>query len=120
MFYQSQHVTDAFTGRVFNMVAKAKLGLPPDHDAIKRSTEAIPGVLTILEGHLAKSRLMMGDEFSLVDCCYLPSLNALAMTHYDLEDYPKVIAYLANAAERPSWQAAGMVDFRRDFAIPKP
>ncbi len=119
MFFQSQHVTDALTGRVFNMVAKAKLGLPPDHDAIKRSTEAIPGVLALLEGHLAKSRWMLGDEFSLVDCCYLPGLNALAMTHYHLKDYPKVSAYLANGAERPSWQAAGMIDFERAFAIPK-
>ena len=113
-------MTDALTGRVFNMVAKAKLGLPPDHDAIKRSNEAIPGVLALLEGHLAKSRWMLGDEFSLVDCCYLPGLNALAMTHYHLKDYPKVSAYLANGAERPSWQAAGMIDFQRAFAIPKP
>jgi glutathione S-transferase len=120
MFYAAQHVSDAFTGRVFNMVAKAKLGLPPDHDAIKRSTDAIPGVLAILEAHLAKSRWMLGDEFSLVDCCYLPSLNALEMTHYNLKDYPKVSGYLANGAERPSWQAAGILDFRRDFAIAKP
>ena len=44
---------------------------------------------------------MLGQEFSLVDCDYGPTLNVLEKAGFSLAEFPKVKAYLD--ATRAPW-----------------
>ena len=81
------------------------MGGTPDEAAIVRGEKAIVAPLSILEHHLAKNRWILGASFSLVDCDYGPTLNALEKASFSLEDFPKTKAYVDAIRERPAWQA---------------
>ena len=49
---------------------------------------------TPLPGSLVKVSWMLGDEFSLVDCDYGPTLNVLDKAGFNFGDFPKASAYL--------------------------
>jgi glutathione S-transferase len=55
--------------------APGKTGVPADETVIASGEKALPPVLSILEGQLAKNKWLLGSEFSLVDCAYCPILN---------------------------------------------
>jgi glutathione S-transferase len=56
------------TDLAFNRIAIKLLGVPGDHDARARGEKALPGVIAIIEGQLAKGKWILGNEFTLVDC----------------------------------------------------
>ena len=80
------------------------LGVPGDQDAITRGEKALPGVIAIIEGQLAKGKWMMGNEFSLVDCDYTPVLNVIEKAGFTYGDFPRVRAYLDACRSRPAWK----------------
>jgi glutathione S-transferase len=47
---------------------------------------------------------MLGDDFTLVDCAYCPTLNVIEKAGFSLGDFPKVRAYLDAMRSRPAWQ----------------
>jgi glutathione S-transferase len=67
--------------------------------------------LPILERHLSSHAWMLGREFSLVDCCYGPQLDALMLSRWPLDDYPGVGAYVERVRQRPAWQ---LCEFRTE------
>jgi glutathione S-transferase len=105
LFFLSAHVSLPVTDLAFNRIAAKLLGLTPDEGAIARGEQSMPAVIGILEGHLAKSKWMLGDDFSLVDCAYGPVLNALEKARFSFADFPDVQTYLDTFRSRPSWQA---------------
>jgi glutathione S-transferase len=105
LFFLSAHVSPPVTDLAFNRIAAKLLGLTPDEGAIARGEQAMPAVIGILEGHLAKGKWMLSDEFSLVDCAFGPVLNALEKARFSFADFPKVRTYLEGFRSRPSWQA---------------
>ena len=105
LFFLSGHLSPSVTDLAFNRIAAKVLGLTPDEDAIARGEKALPSIIGILEGHLAKSKWMLGADFSLVDCAYGPVMNALEKARFTFADFPKVQAYLYTFRSRPSWQA---------------
>ena len=48
---------------------------------------------------------MLGDDFSLVDCCYGPVFDALALAGAYIEAYPAIGRHLAQMRERRAWKA---------------
>lgn len=62
-----------------------------------------------MEADLAAGAYLAGDSFSLAECAMLPFVERMNDLRPDLtaaSDYPKVHAWLARLAQRPSWQAA--------------
>jgi glutathione S-transferase len=104
LFFLSTHISPPTTDLVFNRIAVKLSGLPADEAAIVRGEKALPGVLGIIEGHLEKSRWMLGDELTLVDCAYCPVLNAIDKAGFSLDQFPRVKAYLTTLRERPAWK----------------
>ena len=83
---------------------RAKLfGRPVDEVTVERGEQALPAPLTIVEGHLAHSKWMMGAEFSLVDCAYCPVLNVIEKSGFGLAEFPRLAAYLDACRARPAW-----------------
>jgi glutathione S-transferase len=105
MFFLAQHISPSATDLAFNRIAAKLLGIPGDQEAIARGEKALPGVLGIIEGQLAKGRWMLGNEFSLVDCDYTPVLNVIEKAGLSYRDFPKVQGYLDACRSRPAWQA---------------
>ena len=88
----------------FNRIAVKLLGLPGDEAAIARGEKALPAALSILEGHLAKNKWVLGNDFSLVDCDYGPTLNVLEKAGFGFGQFPKVSAYLDAIRARKAWK----------------
>lgn len=104
LFFLSEHLSPPATDLAFNRRGARLLGLTPDEDAIARGEKALPKVIGILEGQLAKGKWLLGEDFSLVDCAYCPMLNAVEKAGLSFGDFPKVRAYLDAVRSRPAWQ----------------
>jgi glutathione S-transferase len=104
MFFLAQHVSPSATDLAFNRIAVKLLGVPGDQDAIARGEKALPGVIAVIEGQLAKGKWMLGNEFTLVDCDYTPVLNVIEKASFSYRDFPKVQSYLDACRSRPAWQ----------------
>jgi len=103
LFFLSGHISPSATDLAFNRLAAKVLGIPSDQNAIARAEKALPGVIGIVEGQLARGQWMLGNEFSLVDCAYTPYLNAIEKAGFGYSDFPKVQAYLDACRARPAW-----------------
>ncbi len=104
LFYLSGHVSPPTTDLAFNRIAAKLLGLPVDEAAIIRGEKALPEVIRIVEGQLAKGKWIMGSDFSLVDCGYGPVLNVLDKAGFKLDEFPKVAAYMEAIRSRRVWK----------------
>jgi glutathione S-transferase len=104
LFFLSTHISPSATDLAFNRIAAKLVGLPADEAAIARGEKALPDVIGIIEGHLAKNKWMMGEEFSLVDCAYCPVLNVIEKAGFSYGDFPKVREYLDAVRARPAWK----------------
>ena len=104
LFYLSAHLSPPTTDMAFNRIAAKLLGLPVDEAAIERGEKALPEVIKVLEGQLAKAKWILGREFSLVDCGYGPVLNVLEKAGFSFGPFPKVAAYLEEIRERGAWK----------------
>jgi glutathione S-transferase len=103
LFFLSAHITPPTTELVFNRLAVKVLGLPADEDAIARGEKVLPTVLLALESHLAKSRWLLGEDFTLVECAYGPILNAIEKAGLSYDAFPKVHGYLEAIRSRRAW-----------------
>lgn len=104
LFFSSQHIAPPATDLAFNRIAVKFAGLPADEAAIARGEKALPAVMSILEGQLARNKWILGDDFSLVDCAYCPVLNVIEKAGFSYGDFPKVHAYLDAVRARPAWK----------------
>jgi glutathione S-transferase len=104
LFYLSTHVSPPATELAFNRIAVKLRGGTGDEAAIARGEKALPEVIRILEGQLARSKWIVGDDFTLVDCAYCPTLNVIEKAGFSFAEFPKVSAYLAALRARPAWQ----------------
>src|SRR5215468_12109892 len=103
LFFLSQHVMPA-AGEVALRIRSRVTGVPADETVIARGEQALPPVLSILEGQLAKNKWLLGSEFSLVDCAYCPILNVIEKAGFSFADFPKVQTYLDTCRARPTWK----------------
>jgi len=104
LFFLSAHIAPSATDLVFNRLAVKVLGLKGDEDAIARGEKALPSVLEIPEDQLAKTKCLLGEEFSLVECAYGPVLNAIEKAGFSLEGFPELRDYLNAIRSRRAWQ----------------
>ena len=104
LFFLSGHVTPPAADLVRNRIAVKFFGGKPDEDAIARAEKALPDVIRIVEGELAKSKWLLSNDFTLVDCAYAPILNITEKAGFSFEEFPKVKGYLDAMRSRPSWQ----------------
>jgi glutathione S-transferase len=78
---------------------------PPDTLARESAEKHGARYLALVNERLERQAWMLGEEFSLVDCCYAPVFDALSLAGEYLAAYPAIDRYLARARERRSWKA---------------
>ncbi len=104
LFFLTSTISPPATELAFNRIAVKLVGLPADEAAIARGEKGLVGPIGIMEEHLAGRRWMLGEEFSLVDCDFGPTLNVIEKAGFSFADFPRVTAYLAAIRERRAWQ----------------
>jgi glutathione S-transferase len=104
LFFLAGHISPPATDLAFNRVAVKLLGIPGDEAAIARGEKALPEVIGILEGCLANSQWLLGENLSLVDCAYGPVLNVVERAGFNFNGFPKVAAYLDAIRSRRAWK----------------
>ena len=104
LFFLSTHISPPATELAFNRIAVKLSGGQGDEAAIARGEKALPDVIGIIEGQLAKGKWIMGNEFTLVDCAYGAVLNVVEKAGFSFDGYPKVKGYLNAIRERPAWK----------------
>jgi glutathione S-transferase len=107
LFFESRHLSEPIGELWFNGYVARQMDRPPDTRAIERAEKAGARYLSLVDERLDKQAWMLGDEFSLVDCCYAPVFDALSLAGEYLAAYPAIGRYLARARERRSWKACG-------------
>ncbi|HVN30309.1 MAG TPA: glutathione S-transferase family protein, partial [Candidatus Binataceae bacterium] len=104
LFYLSTHIGPPTVDLVFNRLAVRLRGLQGDQAAIERGEKALPPTLAIIEERLAKHKWLMGEEFTLVECAYGPTLNAVDKAGFSFAEFPRVKSYLDAIRARPAYQ----------------
>jgi glutathione S-transferase len=104
LFFLTSAISPPATEVAFNRIAVKLSGGTPDEAAIARGEKALPDPIRIVDQHLATHKWMLGDEFSLVDCDYGPTLNVLDKAGFTFGDFPRVRAYLEAIRSRRAWQ----------------
>ena len=61
-------------------------------------------MIRIVEGKLAKSKWLLDNDFTLVDCAYAPILNITEKAGFSFEEFPNVRAYMEAIRSRSAWQ----------------
>ena len=102
LFFLSQHIMPPAGDVALRFRAKL-FGRPVDEVTVERGEQALPAPLTIVEGHLAHSKWMMGAEFSLLDCAYCPVLKVIEKSGFGLAEFSRVAAYLDACRVRSAW-----------------
>jgi GST-like protein len=105
LFFEARHLSEPIGELWFNGYAARQLGRPADTMAAEAAAKKSARFLAVLEAHLGNHTWMLGDHFSLVDCCYGPVLDALALAGDYIEAYPALKQYLKNVRLRRSWRA---------------
>jgi glutathione S-transferase len=104
LFFLTGAISPAATEVAFNRIAVKLSGGTPDEAAIARGEKALPDPMRIVDQRLANSKWILGNEFSLVDCDYGPTLNVLDKAGFSFADFPSVRAYLEAIRSRRAWQ----------------
>jgi len=107
LFFESRHLSQPVRDLWLNGYLARRLGRPPDTMARDRALQEVARYLAVVNEHLGRQPWMLGDAFSLVDCCYGPVLDALALAGDHVEAYPAIKAYVSTLRERKAWQACG-------------
>jgi glutathione S-transferase len=107
LFFESRHLSQPVHDLWLNGYLARQLGRPTDTMARDRALQGIARYLAVVNEHLGRHPWMLGDAFSLVDCCYGPVLDALALAGDHVEAHPAIKAYVSRLRDRRAWQACG-------------
>lgn len=107
LFFESRHLSEPIGEMWFNSYVARLTKRTPDTMALERGANNGAASLSVVNDHLAKHEWMLGDHYSLVDCCYGPMFDALALAGDYIESYPAIKAYLGKIRGRKAWKACG-------------
>jgi glutathione S-transferase len=105
LFFESRHLNEPIGQLWWNGYVVRLINRPPDTMAQEKARKEVARYLAVVDGHLARNDWMLGNEFSLVDCCYGPIFDALAMGGDEMAAYPAIRRYLGSIRARKAWKA---------------
>jgi GST-like protein len=105
LFFESRHLNEPIGQLWWNGYVVRLINRPPDTMAQDKARKDGARFLAVVNEHLDTSDWMLGNQFSLVDCCYGPMFDALALSGDELAAYPAIRRYLADVRARKAWKA---------------
>uniref|UniRef100_A0A0E0FYE7 glutathione transferase n=1 Tax=Oryza nivara TaxID=4536 RepID=A0A0E0FYE7_ORYNI len=103
---ESHHFYPAISGLVFQLLIKPLLGGATDTAAVDEHAAALAQVLDVYDAHLAGSRYLAGNRFSLADANHMSYLLFLSKTPMAelVASRPHVKAWWDDISSRPAWK----------------
>uniref|UniRef100_A0A0E0CCN0 glutathione transferase n=1 Tax=Oryza meridionalis TaxID=40149 RepID=A0A0E0CCN0_9ORYZ len=103
---ESHHFYPAISGLVFQLLIKPLLGGATDTAAVDEHAAALARVLDVYDAHLAGSRYLAGDRFTLADANHMSYLLFLSKTPMAelVASRPHVKAWWDDISARPAWK----------------
>ncbi|WP_162806166.1 glutathione S-transferase family protein [Sphingosinicella terrae] len=91
-----------------NPILHHVFGFPQEEAALEASNTMVERTLDVLDGRLAASPYLAGEQFSLADIVYLPDLDYLMATPLAaaISARGNVASWWARCSERASWRKA--------------
>lgn len=108
LFFESLHMAKTFSEICFSEITLPQLrGVHATPESLTAAKEDASWALKHLDLHFANHPFVLGNEFTLVDCCFVSSLANLKSTSLDQRnDFPHVTAYREKIMRRASWKKA--------------
>lgn len=104
LFFESRHLSEPIGELWLNGYVARLMNRPPDTLARERAEKSGARYLSVVNEHLERNQWMLGDQYSLVDCCYGPMFDALSLAGDYLAAYPAAAGHLARMGERKAWK----------------
>jgi GST-like protein len=105
LFFEARHLSEPVGQLWFNGYVARVINRPPDTMAQEKARKDGARYLAVLNDHLDRHDWMLGNEYSLVDCCYGPLLDALSLAGDEMAAYPAIGRYLSRMRARAAWKA---------------
>jgi len=105
LYFEARHLSEPIGELWFNGYIARLMNRPPDTLAQERAQKNGARYLAVANEHLARNEWVLGEQFSLLDCCYGPMFDALSLAGEYLAAYPALSQYLARMRERRAWKA---------------
>jgi glutathione S-transferase len=105
LHFEARHLSEPIGELWFNGYVARLMNRPPDTLAQERAQKNGARYLAVANEHLGRNEWMLGEQFSLLDCCYGPMFDALSLAGEYLAAYPALGEYLARMRGRRAWKA---------------
>jgi glutathione S-transferase len=105
LYFEARHLSEPIGELWFNGYVARLMNRPPDTMAQERAQKNGARYLAVANEHLGRNEWMLGEQFSLLDCCYGPMFDALSLAGEYLTAYPALGQYLARMRGRRAWKA---------------
>ena len=105
LYFEARHLSEPIGELWFNGYVARLMNRPPDTMAQERAQKNGARYLAVADEHLGRNEWMLGERFSLLDCCYGPMFDALSLAGEYLAAYPALGQYLARMRDRRAWKA---------------
>ena len=105
LYFEARHLSEPIGEMWFNGYVARLMNRPPDTMAQERAQKNGARYLAVANEHLGRNEWMLGEQFSLLDCCYGPMFDALSLAGEYLAAYPALGGYLARMRGRRAWKA---------------
>jgi len=105
LYFEARHLSEPIGELWFNGYVARLMNRPPDTMAQERAQKNGARYLAVADEHLGRNEWMLGEQFSLLDCCYGPMFDALSLAGEYLAAYPALGEYLARMRGRRAWKA---------------
>ena len=91
--FGSIHVGGAMGKILFNTFIYKMVNAPLDERSLAEGRQFLANFLKIIDGQLAKTAYIAGDQMTLADLNILANLDPCEITQSDLSAFPKVVAW---------------------------
>lgn len=93
---------------IWELVIKGLKGMQTDMAVVEENEAKLAKVLDVYEAHLAQSKYLSCETFTLADLHHMPQLHMLMDTQVKkvFDERPHVSAWAADILSRPSWEKA--------------
>jgi glutathione S-transferase len=103
-FWDLAHWEQACAMVIFERLVKAAFGMGPEDPAkVAEGMEKFARVAAVLDGQLAKTRFIVGEQLTVADFSIGASLNTQPVARFPLDQYPNIMRWYKSLTELPGW-----------------
>ncbi|MEM1090545.1 MAG: glutathione S-transferase family protein [Pseudomonadota bacterium] len=104
MEFAVNHIRTNMSKILFNRMFAPMMGLPVDEDSVKEGQDFLDQYLPMVEGQLADSAFITGDQMTLADIALIAAMEPFDAVQIGLEAYPQITRWRSGIMAQPFYQ----------------